>query len=140
MCENLMRELVKGKYIDPVTRLPDKEFYEKFLNDIKDEESLKIIEVHIEFKNIDFETKDIVISRIASMIKHSVRVPKDIVIRTGDTDFIVIIGNIDDKLASMVANRIKDNLLYFNLNVSGKVIEITPTVKVKNTQRGNYYL
>jgi len=140
MCENLMRELVKGKYIDPVTRLPDKEFYEKFLNDIKDEESLKIIEVHIEFKNIDFETKDIVISRIASMIKHSVRVPKDIVIRTGDTDFIVIIGNIDDKLASMVANRIKNNLLYFNLNVSGKVIEITPTVKVKNIQRGNYYL
>ncbi len=135
MCENLIGELVKGRYIDPVTRLPNREFYKKFLDIINDGESIKLIELHVELKDIDPSVKDIAISRIASIVKHSVRVPKDIVIRVGDKDFIVILGDIDDKLAEMIAKRLKDNLLYFNLNIGGNIIKIVPTVEVKDVKR-----
>jgi len=134
MCEDLVGELVKGKYVDPVTRLPDKEFYKRFLSNINDGEPLKIIEVHVELKDVDPTMKDIAISRIASVIKHSVRIPKDIAIRVGDKDFTVVLGDIDDNLAGIIAKRLKDNLLYFNLNIGGKMAKIIPTVEVKDIE------
>ncbi len=129
MCETLLG-MIKGDLVDPVTRLPNSKFLEELEKSVKDD--LKMIEVSVTLENLDSAFKDIAISRVASVIKHSVRIPMDMVVRVGDYDFMVILGNADESTAKIVAERLRTNLSYLNMGFGGKTVKVKPTVRIKN--------
>ena len=129
MCETLLG-MIKGDLVDPVTRLPNSKFLEELEKSVKDD--LKMIEVSVTLENLDSAFKDIAVSRVASVIKHSVRIPMDMVVRVGDYDFMVILGNADESTAKIVAERLRTNLSYLNMGFGGKTVKVKPTVRIKN--------
>ncbi len=129
MCETLLG-MIKGDLVDPVTRLPNSKFLEELERSVKDD--LKMIEVSVTLENLDSAFKDIAVSRVASVIKHSVRIPMDMVVRVGDYDFMVILGNADESTAKIVAERLRTNLSYLNMGFGGKTVKVKPTVRIKN--------
>ncbi len=126
MCDDTVFRLINGEMVDKVTRLPNKSFVEKIKERYPD---MKVIKIHTEIGKTD-GLKDIIISKVSSVIKHSIRLPKDMVARTGEKEFVVILGQVDDGTLKIVADRIKENLGYFNVNVGGKTIKIIPVVEI----------
>jgi PleD family two-component response regulator len=129
MCD-LLPGIIKGELVDEVTRLPNKAFFQKFLKEA--DGNFKIIDINVDIENLNEKFEDIVLSKIASVIKHSVRIPKDFVVRTGNHSFAVILGDKDEGVAKIVAERIKTNLSYLNIGVGGKPVRIYPVVNIKS--------
>lgn len=128
MCEDFVHALMKGEMVDEITRLPNEKLYEKLE---KSGEHLWVIKIHVEMKGLDDSYKDIAISRVASVIKHSVRLPKDLVIRVGERDFAIVMADVDDNIAKLVADRVKTNLRYLSLRIGDKTIDVVPEVNLE---------
>ncbi len=128
MCEDFVHALMKGEMVDEITRLPNEKLYEKLESS---GEHLWVIKIHVEMKGLDDSYKDIAISRVASVIKHSVRLPKDLVIRVGERDFAIVMADVDDNIAKLVADRVKTNLRYLSLRIGDKTIDIIPEVNLE---------
>ena len=129
MCD-LISGMVRGDLIDKTTRLPNSEYLERLLQMVGGD--LLILDVSVTLENLDRSFKDIAISRVASVIKHSVRIPMDMVVRTGEYDFAVVLGDGDESVAKLVAERIKTNLSYLNMGFGGKTVKVKPTVRVRS--------
>ena len=129
MCD-IVKKMVSGEIVDKVTRLPKVEYLEKLKDIVGDD--LMVLEVSVTLENLEEAFKDIAISKVASVIKHSVRIPMDMVVRTGDYDFAVILGDGDMNVARLVAERIKSNLSYMNMGFGGKTVKVKPTVRISS--------
>ncbi len=127
MCD-IVNKMIRGELIDPVTRLPNEKFLEEFVKNSSD--GLRTLEVSVTLENLDKTYKNIAISKIASVIKHSVRIPMDMVVRTGEYDFVVIMGNADDSAMKIVADRLRTNLSYLSMGFGGKTVKVKPTVRI----------
>lgn len=127
MCD-MVGKMISGEYIDPVTRLPNEKFLEEFMKNSSD--GFRTLEISVTLENLDKTYKNIAISKVASVIKHSVRIPMDMVIRTGEYDFVVIMGNSDESSAKIVADRLKTNLSYLSMGLGGKTVKVKPFVRV----------
>ncbi len=127
MCE-MIEKLVSGEIVDPVTRLPRKEFLEELKKLLKDS-GVWLLEVDVTIDGVPEIYKDIAISKIASIIKHSVRIPKDMVVRIGDYEFAVLVSGVDKELIKNIAKRIKDNVDYMSLSIGGKSVNPTAVVR-----------
>ncbi len=129
MCD-IVRKMISGEIVDRVTRLPRVEYLEKLREIVGD--GLVILEVSVTLENLDETFKDIAVSKVASVIKHSVRIPMDMVVRTGEYDFAVILGDGDENVARLVAERIKSNLSYMNMGFGGKTVKVKPVVRISS--------
>ena len=56
----------------------------------------------------------------------------DMVVRTGEYDFAVILGDGDENVAKLVAERIKSNLSYLNMRFGGKIVKVKPVVRISS--------
>ncbi len=127
MCD-IVEKLISGEMIDPITRLPNREFLKKVMESIEGD-NLWLVEVDVSLNGVDPNYKDIAVSKIASTIKHSVRIPKDLVVRVGDYEFAVLVGGVDENLVKNISKRIKDNVDYMSLIIGGKSINPTAVVR-----------
>ena len=128
MCD-IVRRMINGEIVDKITRLPRIEYLEKLKEFVND---LLILDVSVTLENLDETFKDIAVSKVASVIKHSVRIPMDMVVRTGEYDFAVILGDGDENVAKLVADRIKSNLSYLNMRFGGKIVKVRPVVRISS--------
>ncbi len=127
MCD-MIDKMIRGELIDPITRLPNEKFLEELSKDSSD--GYQILEVSVTLENLDKTYKNIAISKVASVIKHSVRIPMDMVVRTGEYDFAVIMGNSDESSAKIVADRLRTNLSYLSMGLGGKTVRVKPIVRI----------
>lgn len=127
MCD-MIDKMIRGELIDPITRLPNEKFLEELSKDSSDE--YQILEISVTLENLDKTYKNIAISKVASVIKHSVRIPMDMVVRTGEYDFAVIMGNSDESSAKIVADRLRTNLSYLSMGLGGKTVRVKPIVRI----------
>ena len=132
MCD-MVGKMIKGELIDPVTRLPNEKFLEELSKNSSD--GFQILEISVTLENLDKTYKNIAISKVASVIKHSVRIPMDMVIRTGEYDFVVVMGNADESSSKIVADRLRTNLSYLSMGFGGKTVKAKPTVRIVNSSR-----
>ncbi len=127
MCD-MIDKMIRGELIDPITRLPNEKFLEELSKDSSD--GYQILEISVTLENLDKTYKNIAISKVASVIKHSVRIPMDMVVRTGEYDFAVIMGNSDESSAKIVADRLRTNLSYLSMGLGGKTVRVKPIVRI----------
>ncbi len=129
--------LLNGDWIDPITRLPNKQFAEEVLKNLKESgQECIVIHVKVDVENLSKEELDFTMSRVASVIKHSVRIPKDFVCRIDDGNFCIVIHGVDDDTAHKVAERIKDSLEYLLLSYAGKKIKLNCTISIEKIGGG----
>ncbi len=129
--------LLNGNWIDPVTRLPNKEFAGEVLKSLKESnEDFILMNIKVAVEDLSQEELDFTMSRVASVLKHSVRIPKDIVCRIDEGNFCIVIHGIDDGTAQKVADRIKDSLDYLLLSYAGKKIKLDCTINIEKIGGG----
>lgn len=117
--------LLTGDWIDEITRLPNKKFAEKVFEELKNSpETFFVLNVKLDFQASDQNTMNFVLSRVSSVIKHSVRIPKDFVFKLDDNNFLIVIHGISEGEAHKIANRIKDSLHYLLLTYGSEKIQI----------------
>ncbi len=123
----MVSALMKGEMVDEVTRLPNG----KLLARLKEsaDENLWAIKIHVEMKGLDESYKDIAISRVASVLKHSVRLPKDMVFRVGERDFVVVMADVEEDVVRIVVDRVTSNLRYLSLRVGDRTVDVVPEVE-----------
>ncbi len=124
----MIARMLRGDLVDPVTRLPNKKFLEELLKSSKGK--FDVIEITVTLENLDESYRNIAISKVASVIKHSVRIPMDMVIRTGEYEFVVLMGSSNEGISKMVANRLKSNLSYLSMGLGGKTVRVKPVVRI----------
>ncbi len=137
MCD-IVEKLISGEMIDPVTRLPNREFIRR-LEEFLERDDIWIVEVSVSLDGVDPNYRDIAVSKIASTIKHSVRIPKDLVARVGNYEFAVILGGIEEGMVKTVAKRVKDNVDYMSLSIGGKSVNPTAVVKYRKLKSGEEF-
>ncbi|ANQ54434.1 diguanylate cyclase [Thermosipho affectus] len=124
--------LFNGNWVDETTRLPNKDFFNHIYPLIKESKTLfYLIYLDLEFESTDINEINFVIARIASIIKHSVRIPKDFVCRSSEKSFVLILHGINEIVAKQIANRIKDSLDYLLLNYGNKNIKVETKIKIE---------
>ena len=128
--EYLMK-LLNGNWIDDTTRLPNKGFFNSIYPLLKNSDSkFYIITINVNFDAKNKEEEEFIIARIASIIKHSVRLPKDFVCRTDVKEFSIILHGINEIVAKQIASRIKESLNYLVLNYGNDNIKIESNIKI----------
>lgn len=117
--------LLTGEWVDPITRLPNEEFSKNVLREIeKSGDIFYLLHVKLTFDSSDENVRNFVLSRVSSVIKHSVRIPKDFVCKVEGNDFCVIAHGITDIEARKIAARIKESLQYLLLTYGSEKIQI----------------
>ncbi|QTA38003.1 diguanylate cyclase [Thermosipho ferrireducens] len=125
-------KLLNGSWIDDVTRLPNGEFAKEILNVIKDSrEEFFIIKIVLNFPAEKVNESNFVIARAASVIKHSVRLPKDFVCRVSENEFWILLHGVNKNVAEQIATRIKESLDYLLVSFGNKQIKINTDIKIE---------
>lgn len=123
--------LLTGDWIDEVTRLPNKKFAEKVFEELKNStETFFVLNLKLDFPASDENTINFVLSRVSSVIKHSVRIPKDFVFRVAEKDFAIIIHGISEIEAQKITSRIKDSLQYLLLTFGSEKVKINCEINI----------
>lgn len=127
-----LQKLLTGEWVDPITRLPNAAFTEAVVQELKKgEETYHLLRVRVNFSNDNPDVKTFVISRIAAVIKHSVRIPKDFVCRSGEMEFAIILHGVSDADVEKIGQRIKDSLQYLLLTYGNEKIRIECEIDVE---------
>ncbi|MGB9615293.1 MAG: diguanylate cyclase domain-containing protein [Fervidobacterium sp.] len=125
--------LLTGEWVDPITRLPNQEFAQKVLEELKNSvELFYLLDVKLNFPSSDENVRNFVLSRVSSVIKHSVRLPKDLVCKLGDNEFCIVVHGISDTDVHKIASRIKDSLHYLLLTYGNEKIQIDCEIDIKS--------
>ncbi|ACJ76328.1 diguanylate cyclase [Thermosipho africanus H17ap60334] len=125
-------KLLNGNFVDKVTRLPNESFFNTVYSMLSNSNStFFVITLDLDFDSLAEDEINFVIARAASVIKHSVRIPKDFVFRSGQKRFSIILHGINEITAKQIANRIKESLDYLFLNYKDKNIKIDTKIKIE---------
>ncbi|MEN3042741.1 MAG: diguanylate cyclase [Fervidobacterium sp.] len=123
--------LITGEWIDEVTRLPNKKFAERVIEELKKSaEEFFALNIRLDFLASDQSTLNFVLSRVSSVIKHSVRIPKDFVFKLDDKNFLIIIHGISEGEAQKISQRIKDSLHYLLLTYGPQKIQVNCEIEI----------
>ncbi|WP_448376557.1 GGDEF domain-containing protein [Fervidobacterium sp.] len=118
-------KLITGEWVDPITRLPNLEFAQHVMEELKNSgEVFHVLHVRLKFKAQSDDARNFVLSRVSSVIKHSVRIPKDFVCKINDNDFCIVIHGISENELNKISNRIKDSLQYLLLTYGSEKIQV----------------
>ncbi|ABS60207.1 MULTISPECIES: diguanylate cyclase domain-containing protein [Fervidobacterium] len=129
--------LLNGKWIDTITRLPNKEFAEKVFEEIKNSsDTFYVLKLIIDFPASNENVTAFVLSRISSVIKHSVRIPKDFVCKLDGNDFCIVVHGITESEVQKIAIRIKDSLHYLLLTYGNEKIQINCQIEIETIGGG----
>ncbi len=129
--------LLNGKWIDPITRLPNKEFFQQAFEELKNSvEQFYVLNVKLNFVSSNESVRNFVLSRVSSIIKHSVRIPKDFVCRLDDDEFCIVIHGISDSEVYKIANRVRESLNYLLLTYGNERIKIDCEIDIKTIGGG----
>ncbi|HQQ18293.1 MAG TPA: diguanylate cyclase, partial [Fervidobacterium sp.] len=92
-----INRLLTGEWVDPVTRLPNEEFAKEIIAELQNsKEVFYLMRIDLDFPASNDDVSKFVLSRVSSVIKHSVRIPKDFVCKVGDKSFGVVLHGITD--------------------------------------------
>jgi len=118
-------KIVTGEWVDPITRLPNQEFAQHVMNELKNSaEVFHILHIKLKFNSESEDVRSFVLSRVSSVIKHSVRIPKDFVCKVGSNDFCIVVHGVAENELKRISNRIKDSLHYLLLTYGSERIQI----------------
>ncbi|QAV33950.1 GGDEF domain-containing protein, diguanylate cyclase (c-di-GMP synthetase) or its enzymatically inactive variants [Fervidobacterium changbaicum] len=124
-------KLLTGEWVDSITRLPNHEFAKRIVDQLKQSEDLfYLLHVKLKFQASSDDLRNFVLSRVSSVIKHSVRIPKDFVCKMEGNDFCIVLHGIDDNEAKKIASRIKDSLHYLLLTYGSEKIQIDCDIEI----------
>ncbi len=127
-----LQKILTGEWVDPITRLPNSSFAEAVISELKNsEESYHVLKIRVNFSSTNPEVKTFAISRIAAVIKHSVRIPKDFVCRSGEQEFTIMLHGVSDNDVEKIGQRIKDSLQYLLLTYGNEKIKIDCEIDVE---------
>lgn len=127
-----LQKILTGEWVDPITRLPNSSFAEAVISELKNsEETYHILKVRVNFSSDNTDVKTFVVSRIAAVIKHSVRIPKDFVCRSGEQEFVIMLHGVSDNDVEKIGQRIKDSLQYLLLTYGNEKIKIECDIEVE---------
>jgi len=118
-------KLITGEWVDPITRLPNLEFAQHVMEELKNSgDVFHVLHVKLKFNAQSDDIRNFVLSRVSSVIKHSVRIPKDFVCKINDNDFCIVIHGISENELNKISNRIKDSLHYLLLTYGSERIQV----------------
>ncbi|ABR31414.1 diguanylate cyclase [Thermosipho melanesiensis] len=124
--------LFNGNWVDEITRLPNKDFFENIYPLLKKSNTtFYLIYLDLKFESEEQSEINFVIARIASIIKHSVRIPKDFICRSSEKGFVIILHGVNEIIAKQISSRIKESLDYLLLNYGNKNIKIETDIKIE---------
>ncbi len=127
-----INRLLTGEWVDPITRLPNEEFAKEIITELENSKELfYLMRVDLDFPASNDDVSKFVLSRVSSVIKHSVRIPKDFVCKFGDKSFGVVIHGITDVELNKIAQRITDSLQYLLLTYGDEKIKIDCNIDIK---------
>ncbi|MFN3691402.1 MAG: diguanylate cyclase domain-containing protein [Fervidobacterium sp.] len=125
--------LLTGEWVDTVTRLPNEEFSKHLINELKKSgDFFYILHIKLNFDTTNENVRNFALSRVSSVIKHSVRIPKDFVCKIGGNDFCVVAHGITEVEAEKIANRIKESLHYLLLTYGSEKIQIGCEIDIQS--------
>lgn len=126
-----IHKLLTGEWVDPVTRLPNKEFAQIVLNELKESnEFFYVMHIKLDFQASDKDIRNFVMSRVSSVIKHSVRIPKDFVCKLDNNDFCIVLHGVQNAEVKKIADRIRDSLHYLLLTYGHEKIKIDCQIEI----------
>ena len=127
-----INRLLTGEWVDPVTRLPNEEFAKEIIAELQNsKEVFYLMRIDLDFPASNDDVSKFVLSRVSSVIKHSVRIPKDFVCKVGDKSFGVVLHGISDVELNKIAQRITDSLQYLLLTYGNEKIQIDCNIDIK---------
>ncbi|MEJ5257430.1 MAG: GGDEF domain-containing protein [Fervidobacterium sp.] len=126
-----LHKLLTGEWVDPITRLPNKEFAQMVLQELKENNELfYVMHLKLDFQVSNNDIWNFVMSRVSSVIKHSVRIPKDFVCKLDNNDFCIVLHGIQDAEVKKIADRIRDSLHYLLLTYGPEKIKIDCQIEI----------
>jgi len=127
-----INRLLTGEWVDPITRLPNEEFAKEIVAELQNsKEVFYLMRIDLDFLASNDDVSKFVLSRVSSVVKHSVRIPKDFVCKIGDKSFGVVLHGISDVELNKIAQRITDSLQYLLLTYGNEKIQIDCNIDIK---------
>ncbi|HUM43456.1 MAG TPA: diguanylate cyclase [Fervidobacterium sp.] len=127
-----INRLLTGEWVDPVTRLPNEEFAKEIISELANsQEKFYLMRISLDFSASNDDVSKFVLSRVSSVIKHSVRIPKDFVCKIGDKSFCIVLHGVSKNELGRIAQRIKDSLHYLLLTYGDEKIQIDCNIDIE---------
>ncbi|WP_448377917.1 diguanylate cyclase domain-containing protein [Fervidobacterium sp.] len=127
----VFHKLLTGEWVDPITRLPNQEFVKRVVEELgRSSEQFYVLHIKLKFQVSSEDLRNFVLSRVSSVIKHSVRLPKDFVCKLEGNDFCIILHGVEENEVNKIANRIKDSLHYLLLTYGPERIQIDCDIEI----------
>lgn len=126
-----IHKLLTGKWVDPITRLPNQEFVKNVFEELRQSnEQFYVLHITLKFQASNEDLRNFVLSRVSSVIKHSVRIPKDFVCKLEGNDFCIVLHGVGENEVMKISNRIKDSLHYLLLTYGSERIQIDCDIEI----------